>query len=335
MFIFVKRKLNKTILAMKKVILNSLLVIVAILFASCSSDDDNNSSQPISNTIADFVNENPNYSTLKTALDLTNLTPALSSSTEFTVFAPDNDSFEVFLSSNGFSSLDDVPVEVLEQVLLNHVVSGTNLSTSLSTGYVKTLAEESSTMNKVDMYINTSSGVMINGESSVTSADIMVDNGVIHAVSSVINLPTVVTFATADDTFSTLVAALTRENEFSYVSTLSSTTSPAPFTVFAPTNNAFGSLLNELEVNSLGDIATATLESTLNTHVVANANVLSGAITNGMTVNTLGDSFVINTTSGVMFQDQNNREGNIIVVDVQAANGVIHVVDRVILPNLN
>ena len=117
---------------MKKIILNSLLVIVAIVFASCSSDDDNNSSNPTSNTIADFVNENPSYSTLKSALDLTSLTPALSSSTEFTVFAPDNDSFESFLSSNGFSSLDDVPLEVLEQVLLNHVIQGVNASSSLS-----------------------------------------------------------------------------------------------------------------------------------------------------------------------------------------------------------
>lgn len=320
---------------MKKVILNSLLVLVAIVFASCSSDDDNSSSNPTSNTIADFVNENPYYSTLKSALDLTSLTPALASSTEFTLFAPDNDSFEAFLSSNGFSSLDDVPLEVLEQVLLNHVIQGVNDSSSLSTGYVKTLAEESSTMNKIDMYINTSNGVMLNGVSSVIGNDIYVDNGVIHAVDNVISLPSVVTFATADNTFTSLVSALTRESSFTYVSTLSSTTSPAPFTVFAPTNDAFGSLLTELGASSLNDIATATLESTLNTHVVAMANVLSTDLTDGMTVSTLGDTFVINTTSGVTFLDQMDRTGNVIVADVQASNGVIHVVDTVILPNLN
>ena len=320
---------------MKKVILNSLLILVAILFASCSSDDDNSSSNLNTNTIADFVNENPNYSSLKSALDLTSLTPALSSSTELTVFAPDNDSFDVFLSSNGFSSLDDVPLEVLEQVLLNHVIQGVNASSSLSTGYVKTLAEESSTMNKIDMYINTSNGVMLNGEASVVVADIFVDNGVIHAVDNVISLPSVVTFASADNTFTSLVSALTRESSFTYVSTLSSTTSPAPFTVFAPTNDAFGNLLSELGASSLNDIATATLEATLNTHVVANANVLSTDLTDGMTVNTLGDSFVINTTSGVTFLDQNDRVGNVIVANVQAANGVIHVVDRVILPYID
>lgn len=320
---------------MKKIILNSLVVLVIFLFGSCSSDDDNNSST--TNTIVDFVNQNPNYSSLEAALIKAELTGALSGSTQFTVFAPDNNSFDNFLSENGFASLDDVPVALLQQVLLNHVVSGTNLSSNLATGYVKTLAEEASTMNKIDMYLDTSNGVMINGESSVVSADITVDNGVIHAIDKVISLPTVVTFATADDTFSTLVTALTRENTFTYVSTLSTGngTSPAPFTVFAPTNTAFGNLLTELNAASLADIATATLEATLNTHVVGGANVLSSTLTDGMTVTTLGDTFTINTTSGVTFLDQNDRTGNVIVADVQAVNGVIHVVDKVILPNLN
>jgi len=176
---------------------------------------------------------------------------------------------------------------------------------------------------------------VINGDVSVTGADIMVDNGVIHAVNKVIALPTVVTFATADSTFDTLVAALTADAGFTYVSTLSSTSSPAPFTVFAPTNGAFGDLLTELGVGGLGDIPTATLEATLNTHVVAGANVLSTALTDNMTVTTLGDTFTINLGSGATFTDQNGRTGNIIVTDVQAANGVVHVIDKVILPNLN
>ena len=320
---------------MKKLLLMATMAIVTLLFVSCSSDDDNSSNQ--SNTIGDFVSNNANYSSLKAALDKANLTSVLSGSTEFTVFAPDNSAFATFLSDNGFATLDDVPVSVLEQVLLNHVVSGTNLSSSLSTGYVKTLATEASTSNAIDMFINTASGVLINGESDVTSADIAVDNGVIHAVDKVIALPTVVTFATSDATFSTLVEALTRETSFTYVSTLSTPngTSPAPFTVFAPTNTAFGDLLTELSAATLNDIPTATLESTLNTHVVGGSNVLSSDLTDGMVVSTLGDTFTINLGTGATFTDNNNRTGNIIVTDVQAANGVIHVVDKVILPDLN
>lgn len=321
---------------MKKLIFTTILVFVSLIFTSCSNDDEG-SVIPNPNTIADFVGNNSNYSSLKSALDKADLTIVLSGSAQYTVFAPNNDAFDAFLLDNGFSSLDDVPVSVLQQVLLNHVVLGTNLSTSLSTGYIKTLAEESSTSNKIDIYLNIASGVEINGSSQVVSADIIVDNGVIHAVNNVIDLPTVVTFATADDTFSTLVAALTRENTFTYVTTLGTAngTSPAPFTVFAPTNAAFGDLLVELNAASLADIATATLEAALNTHVVGDANVLSSALTDGMTITTLGDTFTINTTSGVTFLDQNSRTGNVIVADVQAANGVIHVIDKVILPNLN
>ena len=321
---------------MKNLILKSLLVIGTLFVASCSGDDDS-SPMIVSNNIVDFVATNSEYSSLESALDIAGLTGVLSGSDKYTVFAPSNDAFDTFLLNNGFATLDDVPVSVLQQVLLNHVVSGTNLSTSLSTGYVKTLAEEASTSNKIDMYINTASGVLINGDVSVVTADVSVDNGVIHAVDKVIALPSVVTFATADATFSTLVAALTRETSFTYVSTLSTANgiSPAPFTVFAPTNAAFGDLLVELNVAGLADIATATLEATLNTHVVGSANVLSSALTDGMVITTLGDTFTINTTSGVVFTDLNARTGNVIVADVQAANGVIHVVDTVILPNLN
>ena len=313
---------------MKKLIYTTIMVIVSLVFTSCSNDDEGNSI-PVSNTIADFVGNASDYSSLKAALDRADLTSVLSGSAQYTVFAPNNDAFDAFLLNNGFSTLEDVPVSVLQQVLLNHVVEGINMSSNLSTGYVKTLAEESTTSNKIDMYLNTASGVEINGESQVLTADITVDNGVIHAINNVINLPTVVTFATADNTFSTLVAALTRENTFTYVSTLSSGngTSPAPFTVFAPTNDAFGDLLVELSAPSLADIATATLEAALNTHVVGGSNVLSSTLTDGMTITTLGDTFTINTTSGVTFLDQNDRTGNIIVADVQASNGVIHVID--------
>ena len=318
---------------MKKSLLKITLVLIAIVTFSCSSDDDSN--QPTSNTIVDFVAANSNYSSLGAALERAGLTSALNGTTNYTVFAPNNDAFSAFLTANGFASLNDVPVDILQQVLLNHVVAGVNLSSSLSTGYVKTLAQEPTTQNTIDMYINTSSGVLINGDVSVTAADIQVDNGVIHAVNKVIGLPTVVTFATSDATFSTLVAALTADAGFGYVSTLMTTSSPAPFTVFAPTNGAFGDLLTELGASGLGDIPVDVLAATLNTHVVGGANVLSTALTNNMTVNTLGDSFTINLGSGASFTDQNGRTGNIIVTDVQAYNGVVHVIDKVILPNLN
>jgi uncharacterized surface protein with fasciclin (FAS1) repeats len=332
---------------MKKLFFTSALLITALFFNSCSSDDDGASvtptptptPTPVSNTIVDFVLANDDYSSLGAALEAANLVDVLNGTTEYTVFAPNNDSFAAFLTANGFASLDAVPVDVLTQVLLNHVITGTALSTDLSTNYYKTNATFGTTTNNLDMYINISAdGVLINGSTGVTAADITVDNGVIHAVDNVIGLPTVVTFAAADSTFDTLVAALTREEDFPFVGLLSEAndgTTSAPFTVFAPTNDAFGKLLTFLGVSGLADIPTDTLALTLSTHVVGGANVLSTDLVDGMTVTTLGDTFDINTMPSATFTDQNDRMGNIIVTDVQAANGVIHVVDEVILPNLN
>ena len=287
-------------------------------------------------TIADFVAGNPDYSSLLAALEVADLTGALDSDdVNYTVFAPNNDAFDTFLSDNGFATLGDVPVDVLTQVLLNHVIGMEAFSGDLTTTYISTLATEPTSENNLSMYINTDSGVKINGISSVTTADINVRNGVIHAVDEVIGLPTVVTFATADPTFETLVAALTREDSFTYVETLSSIDGdPDPFTVFAPTNVAFADLLTELSAASLDDIATSTLEATLNHHVVTGANVLSTMLSDDMTISTIGGDITANITGGATLTDANDRVSNIIVVDVQAWNGVIHAIDKVVLPEL-
>ncbi|WP_090125194.1 fasciclin domain-containing protein [Lutibacter oricola] len=313
------------------------IVLTITTFTSCNDDDNNDPIIPVSNTIADFVVANSsNYSSLLAALQQADLVTTLSGTDNFTVFAPDNAAFSKFLSDNGFASLEDVPTDILKQVLLNHVISGVVKSTDLSTGYVSTLSTATPNMENINMFVNTTGGVMLNGISSVTNADNMVDNGVIHLVNEVIALPTVVTFAVADPTFSILVSALTRDDQPDFVSTLSTAdgTSPAPFTVFAPTNDAFADLLTELDAMSLDDVGTATLTATLNHHVVAGANVVASSLTDNMMVTTLGGDITANVTGGATLTDANNRVSNIIVTDVQASNGIIHVIDKVVLPPL-
>ena len=309
-------------------------IFLMLAFTACSDDDDATTPPVVeTNTIADFVASNDNYSSLAAALEVTGLTSTLDGTDNYTVFAPDNDAFADFLSDNGFSSLSEVPVALLTQVLLNHVQMGEIMAADLSTGYIESMATGSASENNLSMYISTENGVMINGVATVTSADNEVDNGVIHAVDAVIGLPSIVTFALADPTFETLVAALTREEDFTFVNALMMTDSPAPFTVFAPTNDAFGALLEELEMNSLEDIPADVLASTLSYHVVPGANVTSSMLENNMQVGTLAEqTFTINLDNGPMIIDANERTANIIVVDVQANNGVVHVIDTVLLP---
>ena len=286
----------------------------------------------ISPSVVALAYLNPDLTSLFSALRLTELDAVLSDKTsEFTVFAPTNAAFDTFLDG---AALGDLPVEVVTQVLLNHVLTGTALSTDLETSYTNSLATFGDTENNLSFYINLDEGVRLNGVSSVTAPDNEAANGVVHIVNAVIGLPTVVTFATADPNFSTLVSALTDDGqaEQNYVETLSTPnrTAPAPFTVFAPTNSAFDDLFTELGVEGIEDIDPATLTAALNTHVVAGANVRSTDLMDG-TVSTLGADLTVDATAGTL-TDPNDRASTIVVFDVQAANGVVHAIDTVLLP---
>lgn len=281
-------------------------------------------------TIAGFVSMNDDYSSLLAAVQKAGLVETLSAEDAgLTVFAPNNEAFATFLSENGFASLDDVPTDVLTQLLLNHVISGEVMSGDLSTMYGNTMATNEDGDN-LSIYINTESGVMLNGVSTVTTADVEVSNGVIHAVDAVIGLPTIVTFATADANFSSLVGALTADDQPDFVSILSGTTD-APFTVFAPINSAF----EALDAVPSG----ATLTAVLQHHVVAGANARSEDLSNGMMVESLeGDNITVTLPgTGDNIADLTDGAGNtgigVVAVDVQATNGVIHAVNQVLIPD--
>ena len=306
---------------------------MTLIIVSC--DDDNNNNGP--KTIAQTAIETPSLSILVSALQRADLVDALNGTGTFTVFAPTNDAFTTFLNENGFNSINDVPVDVLRQVLLNHVVGDIYLSTSLTTTYVNSLATYADTDLNLSMYINTSDGVKINGVADVVLPDVIATNGVVHVVDAVIGLPTVVTFAAADPTFSTLVTALTTltpNTDFVDVLSTPSGTGSAPFTVFAPTNDAFAAITVPSDETVLTNV--------LLHHVIGSANVAStnltpnGATTaaslqgNDLTVNLPGTGGnIANLTDG-----SGNTDIGIIKVDVQAANGVIHVINKVAIPNL-
>lgn len=310
---------------MKKILFSLFLALSAgLLFTACNDDDDNPQS------IVELAQSNANLSILVDALQRADLVATLEGSGPFTVLAPTNDAFNALLSSLGASSLNDVPVDVLRNILLNHVISGNVRSTDLATGYVNTLAKGPND-SPISLFVDLSSGVKFNGTASVTTADVVGANGIVHIIDQVITIPTVVTHALSNPNFSILVAALTRSDlGVDYVSLLSG---DGPFTVFAPTNDAFAALLTELGASSLNDIPANTLNAVLQYHVVASANVRSSQLTNGQQVTTFqGGSFTVNLTDGAKITDAKGRIANIVAVDVQGGNGVVHAIDRVILP---
>ena len=314
----------------------TFLLFVGFSIQSCSDDDDDVTTPTGPSNIVEIAMDTPDLSNLVAALSVAdgNLVDVLSGG-EFTVLAPTNEAFETFLAANGFMSLSEVPTDVLSNILLNHVISGTVNSTNLvdaGSGYSTTNASNMDGDN-LSLYFDTSSGVTFNGISSVVAADIVASNGIVHVVDEVIGLPTVVTFAVSNPALSTLVAALTTEGlSVDIVSILSSSDEPSPFTVFAPTNDAFGSLLAELGLNALGDIPVDILEATLGTHVAPEANVRSTDLVDGMSVNTINSTITVSLSDGAKLIDPNGRESNIVAVDIQAYNGVVHVIDNVLLP---
>lgn len=295
---------------------------------SCSEDDSTNQDR----TLSEFFSRNPEFTNLYAALEKADLVETLNQGGTFTVFAPTNAAFVEFLAVNGFENLEAVPTPVLREVLLNHVLNTRVPSSDVSTGYVKTLGKGSaSTTNTLSMFINVSeSGVRINGVASVTAFDINANNGVVHVVDAVIGLPTIVTHALANPNFSNLVGALTSPGQPDFVGILSGNTN-APFTVFAPSNAAFARFESQ-NPGTLASLTSGQLTSVLTYHVVAGANVLSNGIPSGPITTLETGTFIVN---GTTITDEAGRQTGIVAVDVQAANGVIHVLDNVILPNLN
>ena len=302
------------------------IAIFSMLFSSCSEDD-----VPTvvpDTTVTGLASSRSDLTLLVKALSKAGLAGTLQGEGPFTVFAPTNTAFEAVGYNAAF--IDAIPasgVPALRELLLNHVISGDLESTDLvNNTYRKTLARgTASASNTLSMYINTTSGVRLNGVSSVdTSAgnfNIIAANGVIHIVNAVITLPTIVTHAAANPNFDTLESLLVAQ---SLTTTLGGTAS-SPFTVFAPLNSAFDTATLALYTGFNSTQKT----SVLTYHVIAGANVLSNAIPASSPTFETG----ILNFSGTVITDEKARLTNIVLTDVQCANGVIHAVDKVLLPN--
>jgi transforming growth factor-beta-induced protein len=303
-----------------KFFLFALMCLVSFVTA-CDDDDDEMSNEP--GNIVEIAVSDPQFSTLVAALTKANLVSVLGGNGPFTVFAPTNTAFNALLSDLGVSSLDDLSADALRPILLNHVVVGDFMSGELVTGYVPSANESGPDGTAVDLYVEVGSGVFINGDVQVTTADIAAENGVIHIVNKVI-LPTdVVDIAVDNDNFSSLVGALGAA-EGDLVTVLKG---GGPFTIFAPINSAF----DDIE-DVVAGLSEAELAEVLTYHVVAGANVLSGDLTNGMTVTTLNGTFTVNISgNAVTLTDESGATVNVIATDVQGTNGVIHVIDKVLL----
>ena len=128
------------------------------------------------------------------------------------MFAPSNVALQAFLDSNGYSNFNEVPVTLLRQTLLYHILSSEVLSTSFSDGYIKT-SGNNSVGEALDLYVEIGTQVTLNQvELDMDNLDNEVDNGVIHALDGLLTIPTITTLIAANPEFSNLETALLQEN---------------------------------------------------------------------------------------------------------------------------
>jgi uncharacterized surface protein with fasciclin (FAS1) repeats len=260
----------------------------------------------------------PTFSTLLVALAKTGLTSTVARE-HLTLFAPSDEAFaKLGLYPNNIGSVPN-----LREILLYHAIEGKVYSTDLTAGYVPTL-------NGAAVNISLNGGVKVN-DANVILADVRALNGVIHVIDEVLMPPTLNLVELAlsfDPEFSILVQAVIKAGLAETLAT------GGPYTVFAPTNAAFIAALGELGFASLDAVPVDVLRQILLYHVVA-GRVYSTDLSSGAVGTLNGDTFYVNT-SNLTITDTQGRVANLIpsLLDVQATNGVVHVIDKVILPNL-
>ena len=295
------------------------LALLSVSIVSCD-DDEMPTPEPEPQNIVDIVvGDDDRFSTLEAALTQAGLVATLQGNGPFTVFAPTNEAFEA-----AGIDLDNISDEALSQVLLYHVLGARVAVGDLMEGrtYVTTAATNDDGDQLSLLVAKDGSSVTLNGDTQVTTADVEATNGVIHIIDQVLMPPTVVDLALDNEaTFSELTGAL-QAADGDLVTVLSG---DGPFTVFAPTNAAF-----EAAAAVTAGLSTAQLAEVLTYHVVA-GNIRSEDLTATSVATVNGEEITIDP-SGPTITDARGNVVSIVLTDVQGTNGVVHVIDAVLLP---
>ena len=257
------------------------------------------------------------HESLVAALTQADLVSTLQGDGPFTVFAPTD---QAFMDAGIDLSTFDTPEEndTLVDILLYHVLAGAVPSSDVTDGLTVTMVNG----DEATFTVEPDSGTVLIGDAFVTGPDVQASNGIIHVIDSVLSLPPdIVEAAQNTGVHDSLVAALTQAN---LVTTLQG---DGPFTVFAPTNDAFTAAGIDLSTFDT-DEEIETLVDILTYHVVS-GEVMSSDLTDGMSANALnGDALTFTVNSdGVMVNG-----ANVTLADYKVTNGVIHIIDKVLIP---
>lgn len=299
-------------------------VALSFVLTSCNDDE----TPPVQKqNILEIASSTPTFSTLTTAVETAGLEEALAADGPITVFAPNNDAFNSFLTDQGITAEELLANPDLDGILAYHVVSGSAAAADIEPGAVETLSEQNFYVS-----VDPQGGIWINGKSRVTQADVAASNGIIHVIDYVITPPRqsiaeIAVDASEAETpqFTQLVAALTRANLVDAVSGDATDN----LTVFAPTDAAFEALYEALGVSGIDEIPLETLTDVLLYHVVP-ARAFSQDLRQDATLPTLleGQTLTVDLANLQINESGLIQES----LNIHGVNGVIHAIDQVLLP---
>ena len=269
------------------------------------------------NSIYDIVSNSTSHTTLKTAIDSCLLDGVLSGSGPFTLFAPTDAAFNNLPAGTVTALLNDIPQ--LTDILKHHVVSDSVMSTMLSNNQIVTTLLGTD----VTVTINSNGDVYIDN-AMVTVVDLVADNGVVHVIDAVLLPPAesnsiydIVSNSTDHNTLKVAIDACGLDVTLS---------DPGSLTLFAPTDAAFNLLPAGTLTALLNDIPQLT--DILKHHVVG-SSVMSTMLSNNQVVTTLlGTDVTVTINNGMVYIDN----AMVTVADIVADNGVVHVIDAVLIP---
>ena len=270
---------------------------------------------PMTTTVVDVIVDSEIHTTLETAVIAADLVETLSGDGPFTVFAPTDAAFAALPAGTLDALLADVPT--LRDILTYHVVGGETTSDELNNGDLFTTVNGSQVRISV-----TAEGIFIN-DARITVADIEADNGVVHVIDAVLTRPA----QTVVDVIVNSMDHNTLESAVIAAGLVDDLSGDGPFTVFAPTDAAFAALPDGQLDELLAD-PTGALADILRFHVLGTA-AYSSDITNGLSVASLeGENLDFSITADGIFVE----DAQIVVTDILADNGVVHVIDAVMIP---
>ena len=337
--------------------LASSLVFLALVLSGCSDDDATATATPDSGTfdtgsttadtgstptdsgstdsaaakdLVDTAIGAGSFKTLVAAVQAAGLESALRGKGPFTVFAPTDDAFAKDVPDFLKTQLLSAPYKTELGLILKYHVLAANVKAGDVLG--KKLTPDT-LLPGVKLAVDGSDGktVVLDGSKKVSTADVVASNGVIHVIDGVL-LPSIVDTAVAYDdgttTFKTLVTAVTAAD---LGATLSG---PGTFTVFAPTDKAFADLKASIGAAAFDAILAdkAKLGAILKYHVLSSV-AFAKDVTAGDKTTVQGTSFKVEIAGGkVSITDGSGGKANVVLTDLPNRNGVIHVIDKVLLP---